>query len=370
MGGRVMTKEVFKELFNKIEAKEKKALTTIVNSSTSPELVGGKILVGEEGEPVTNLPSECLTVDELEQLVTSSLETLSRGGIDKYELELTEKEEDIEFIVESYLPNPRLIILGGGHVGQALYQFAKELDFELIIIDDRPSFANWDNFPEADRVICVGFADFLTKMEITGADYIVIATRGHRHDYTCLKQVLGSKAEYIGMLGSKRKVNEALGKLQEEGYSKEKMERINAPIGLKIGSETPPEISISILAEVIEKRRKGEQQGNYLIGKEVIEFLVTYQGEYDKLALATIIDTSGSTPRNSGAKMLVLPDGRTHGTIGGGCGESEVRQKALDVINGQLEPLIHTLKLSNEIAAKEGMVCGGKMEVFIEPIRL
>nr|WP_282706901.1 XdhC/CoxI family protein [Natroniella acetigena] len=344
-------------------------MVTITESSSIPELIGEKFLINEDDNSIIDFSSKLLAIDDLEKIVNKALEGLSKGEIEKHELELKENRESIEIVVEPYLPQPRLIILGGGHVGQALYNFAKELDFELIIVDDRPYFANWNLFSEAERVICIGFGEFLTKIEVKEADYIIIATRGHKHDYTCLKQVLDSKARYIGMLGSKRKVTSIFDKLQEEGYSQKVLERIKAPIGLDIGSETPEEIAISILAEVIKVRR--EEEGiNNIIGEEAIRFLSDYQGEYECLALATIIKTSGSTPRNTGSKMTILPDGRIFGTVGGGCGEAEVRQKALEVINGRLDSFVHNIDLSNELAAEEGMICGGKMEVFIERLIL
>ncbi|KXS45292.1 MAG: xanthine dehydrogenase accessory factor, partial [Candidatus Frackibacter sp. T328-2] len=189
----------------------------------------------------------------------------------------------------------------------------------------------------------------------------------HQHDFTCLQQVLNSEVAYIGMLGSKRRVYSIFNRLKEVGYSEEEIDKVKAPIGLDIGSETPAEIGVSILAEIIKVRRTVVQQNN-IAGEEAIRFLANYQGDYDTLALATIIKTSGSTPRKAGSKMVILPDGQIKGTIGGGCGESEVRQQALDMIRQQGEALIHTIKLSNDLAAEEGMVCGGRMEVFIEPV--
>ncbi|SJZ33518.1 XdhC/CoxI family protein [Selenihalanaerobacter shriftii] len=363
-----MTVNIFKELLTSVEAKERVALSTITKASDS-KLVGNKLLVKDNGNYLTNLPTDALSNDELDKLTDYTSSSLESGQIENLDLELEESKGSIEFVVEPYLPNPRLILFGGGHVGQSLYEFAKKLDFKLIVVDDRPSFANQKLFPEVKRVICTAFENVSAEIEINEADYIVIATRGHQHDYTCLKQVIKSKAKYIGMLGSKRRVYSIFNRLKEEDYSGNEIDQINAPIGLDIGSETPEEIGISILAEIIKIRRTGDQS-NTLIGEEAIELLADYQGGHDTLALATIIDTSGSTPRKAGSKMVVLPDGRTVGTIGGGCGEAEVRQKALDIINGQLDSLVHTNKLSNDVAAEEGMVCGGRMEVFIEAIQV
>ncbi len=304
------------ELLSNIEQKERTALTTIIEAEES-KLIGSKSLIKNDEQQFSDMLTNILNDDQLDKLIDSSLQVLSQGTMQSDELEFSENGQDVEIVVEPYYPNPRLIILGGGHVGQNLYQLAKELDFKIAVVDDRPSFANQHLFPSAEEVICAGFKDALTELKITESDYIVIATRGHQHDFTCLQQVLNSEVAYIGMLGSKRRVYSIFNRLKEVGYSEEEIDKVKAPIGLDIGSETPAEIGVSILAEIIKVRRTVVQQNN-IAGEEAIRFLANYQGDYDTLALATIIKTSGSTPRKAGSKMVILPDGQIKGTIGGG----------------------------------------------------
>ncbi|MCK8817588.1 XdhC family protein [Natroniella sulfidigena] len=357
-----MSIDIFSELLTSVEDKEKIALVTIIESS-NPELLGKKMLVKEDGDYLT--PTDiCLKENELDKVVNQAKEVLTGNELKVCQL----KSESLLFSVEPYKLNPRLIILGGGHIGQSLYQFAKELDFELVIVDDRPKFANKGLFPEADQVLCLDFKKLTAELEITQADYIVVATRGHRYDYDCLEQILDFNVRYIGMLGSQRKVKAIFDSLRETGYSEREINRVKAPIGIDIGSETVPEIAISILSEIIKVRRSEKDSGR--LGEEAIDFLADYQEEYDQLALATIIKTSGSTPRKPGAKLLILRDGRTVGTIGGGCGEAEVKQKALDLFHSSEQAISYQLNFSSDLAADEGMICGGKMDVFIEVINV
>lgn len=162
----------------------------------------------------------------------------------------------VELFIQQVAPPDSLLILGAGHVAQALVAVAGQLDFEVTVIDDRADFANPAKLPGA-RVICDSFDKALQQYSINGSTYIVIVTRGHRYDAECLRQVVGSPAAYIGMIGSRRRTRLLFQQLEEEGYPREELLRVKTPIGLDIGGETPGEIAVSIMAEVILKRRKG-----------------------------------------------------------------------------------------------------------------
>ncbi|MGM0471031.1 MAG: XdhC family protein [Bacillota bacterium] len=356
-----MTLQVYSELLDRIQDKEQMALVTVMNSQSKPGLNGQKLLIDSDGQVRMDFVADSLEDKELNEIVDSATAALQMGEIRQL------STSSLELLVEPFVPNSRLIIFGGGNVGEALYKFVKELDFEVVIVDDRASFANRKRFPEAEDVICTGFEDISTTLNVQESDYIVIATRGHKHDYDCLKQIINIPVHYIGMLGSQRRVIGIFDRLRNAGVAEEKIKQVHAPIGIDISSETPGEIAISILAEIIKVHRT-QKQVNNVVGEEALRFLADYDEDYEQLALATIINTSGSTPRHAGSKMVILPDGRTCGTIGGGCSEAEVRQKALEVIQGRLKPYVHTLDLSNDLAAEEGMVCGGRMEVYIESI--
>ncbi|SMB99586.1 xanthine dehydrogenase accessory factor [Thermanaeromonas toyohensis ToBE] len=165
----------------------------------------------------------------------------------------------VDVFLEPVLPEPHLLILGGGHVGQKVATLAKEVGYRVTVVDDRPEFANRQLFPQADEVICDSFASALDRISIDPSTYVVIVTRGHRHDYDCLRRVISSPAAYIGMIGSSRKVKGIMEGLAAEGVPRERLARVYAPIGLDIGAETPAEIAVSILAEIIQVYRQGKE---------------------------------------------------------------------------------------------------------------
>ncbi len=148
------------------------------------------------------------------------------------------------------------VILGGGHISQPLAQLLSMMDYEVRIVDDRLEFANQERFPWAKEVFCSGFEQALRQIEIDEKTAIFIVTRGHRHDLECLQAVLPSRAGYIGMIGSRRKVRAALSALEEEGFDRERLGQVYAPIGLDIGAQSPAEIAVSIAAEVMAVFRK------------------------------------------------------------------------------------------------------------------
>ncbi|AOQ24973.1 putative xanthine dehydrogenase subunit A [Moorella thermoacetica] len=167
------------------------------------------------------------------------------------------KGGNITLFLEPVLPEPRILILGGGHVGQQVAAAAKLVGYRVTVVDDRPDFANKALFPAADRIICAPFTTALQEIEINPSTFIVIVTRGHRYDYECLRAVIQAPAAYIGMIGSRRRVQGVRERLLEEGVDPQALARVHAPIGLDIGAETPAEIAISILAEIIRVYRRG-----------------------------------------------------------------------------------------------------------------
>ncbi|MEM6332045.1 MAG: XdhC/CoxI family protein [Planctomycetota bacterium] len=151
-------------------------------------------------------------------------------------------------------PTPRLTIAGAGHVGQALAHVARSAGFEITVIDDRADAASEARFPNADRIIAPIDAE-LRRTALGDNDYVVIVTRGHRHDGQALEAVVRSNARYIGLIGSRRKVIAIYESLMELGVTRDQLGRVHAPIGLRIGAVSPEEIAISIAAELIAIRR-------------------------------------------------------------------------------------------------------------------
>jgi xanthine dehydrogenase accessory factor len=272
-------------------------------------------------------------------------------------------------VTEPVLPRERLIVLGGGHIALALGEFATKCGFQVYVADDRPDFANSKRFPWACGVTCDTFENAIERFNITPYDYVVIITRGHTHDADCLRALLPRReSAYLGMIGSKRRVKGLLEMLAEEGYDKERLGRICTPIGLKIGSVTPEEISISILSQLIAYKRLPEYNmtGRYVNASDLELEMVEYLSQnHDPKAIVTVIGTKGSTPRGAGAKMAVSPTGEITGSIGGGCSESAVIMDAIDII-GTGRYKVVSIDMTGEVAESEGMVCGGIMYALIE----
>jgi xanthine dehydrogenase accessory factor len=278
------------------------------------------------------------------------------------------EEENQQILVEPFYPKERLIILGGGHIALPLVQYTSSVGFSVTVADDRPTFANEGRFPQADRVICETFDDCFDRLNLTEYDYVVVITRGHRHDTLCLRKLLSLKETvYLGMIGSKRRVEGVKELLIEEGYDAERIERICTPIGLKIGAITPEEIAISITAELI-RRKRLESNASRPVNRseydpEVLE-AIAGQGP-DTFSVVTVMSAKGSVPRGPGAKMIVYPDRSIAGSIGGGCSEAAVIWDAMSII-GTGGYKIMDIDLTGDVAESEGMVCGGIMKVLIE----
>lgn len=278
----------------------------------------------------------------------------------------SEDNEGNILIAEPYVPESRLIILGGGHIALPLAEFGAKCGFAVTVTDDRPAFANRQRFPLASNVFCESFERCFPLLNIDKSAFVVIVTRGHRHDMDCLRQVLKLDTAYTGMIGSRRRVQAIMGQLAVEGCPQEKLAAVCSPIGLDIGAVTPEEIAISILSQVIRHKRQSPNANWAQSDKEVLAEMEKAAGAEPR-ALVTVIETKGSVPREAGAKMILWPQGKTLGSIGGGCSESEVIKQAYDVIrNGGYK--IIDIDMTGDVAENEGMVCGGIMKVIVEQL--
>lgn len=358
-----MNTNAYKSLLDELDAGKKAVIVTIMKDKDSERKASPeKIVITEENLRV------CHSIDSLDGIIRQKTQLALESG----NIQFVKGQDTITHLMEPYFPEPRLIVLGGGHIAKPLVEFGARLGFLVTVIDDRPSFANAGRFPDAERVICESFEKCFNLFPVNESAYVVIVTRGHRHDLDCLRQVLNHHAAYIGMIGSKRRVQSVKEQLLSEGYSQEQLNKVNAPIGLDIGAVTPDEIAISIIAQVIRYRRfAGTVSGSISpskinwpeLDRAVLEELS--KGENDPKAVVTVISTKGSVPRKAGAKMLVWPYGKTLGSIGGGCSEGEIIHMARDIIrNGGYS--IHRIDMTDQIAEDEGMVCGGIMKVLIE----
>jgi xanthine dehydrogenase accessory factor len=170
----------------------------------------------------------------------------ARGGADSFEV-----------MVEVVEAPVTLLIIGGGHIGLSLATIGEHAGFSVAVMDDREMYANTERFPMADFVKAGDFKQMLAEFPISTNTYIVMVSRGHKQDETALRAVVNRGAGYVGMIGSKRRVSTVLRHLAEEGYPIEALERVYTPIGFDLGAETPEEIAVSIMAEIIAVRRGG-----------------------------------------------------------------------------------------------------------------
>jgi len=174
-------------------------------------------------------------------------------------LAIADADAKLEVFFEVLPAPPRLIVVGAGHIAVPLVRMAKVLDFHVTVIDDRLLYANRERFPDADDVLVGDMAQMLKEMTINSSCYIILITRGHAYDEPCLRVIMQNEAKYIGMIGSRRRIKACFQRFRDEGkVTEEAIERIYAPIGLDIATETPAEIALSILGEVIKVRRGGK----------------------------------------------------------------------------------------------------------------
>jgi xanthine dehydrogenase accessory factor len=171
---------------------------------------------------------------------------------------LTDPSGKVKLFLETWTPPATVLLFGAGHVSRPLCRLAKMAGFRVVVIDDREEFPTKARFPEADEWIVRSFEGGLNELPLGPDSYIVIITRGHLHDHQILRQVLKKPLGYLGMIGSRRKTEIIFEALRREGFSEEEIKTIHAPIGLAINAQTPEEIAISIIAELIQVRGEGQ----------------------------------------------------------------------------------------------------------------
>lgn len=229
------------------------AFGTVVEAPDSG-LLGAKRLIATDGTRLGTLGSEAM-----DELFTGH----AIAALEKNDARLwTEAESGITVFVEAMLPQIRLVVCGAGHVGAALTHFAAMCDFHVTVIDDRPEFANAENLPDAHEIIVGDLPTATASAAVGPLTYFVIVTRGHNHDESCLRAVVETDAGYIGMIGSRRKIKLIYDDLKELGIAESLFDRVQAPIGIDIASNTVPEIAVSIVAQLIQARNT-QKVGQY-----------------------------------------------------------------------------------------------------------
>ena len=262
----------------------------------------------------------------------------------------------------------KLVICGAGHVSMPIIALGKMLGFRVTVLEDRPSFADNARRAGADEVICENFVNGLSHAEGGTDSYFVVVTRGHRYDEICLGEILKKKYAYVGMMGSRARSAIVKRNLVELGFPKEQVEAVHTPIGLDISAESPEEIAVSIMGEII--AHKNSRKRSFSYPDEFLDELLKLEEEGRDAVLCTIVRRRGSAPREVGTKMIVRTDGQMIGTIGGGCMEAAVRTRALHMLrSGETQPQICNVNMTAADAEDEGMVCGGNIDVWLEVLR-
>jgi len=232
------------------------AATIIAVKGSSPRGVGTRMLVLADGTTMETIGGGALE----RRVIADALACLAAGvsRTERYELRPEGSRAlgmvcggEATVFLEVHVPDRTLVVLGAGHVGQKLCSFAKLLDFRVVVIDSREELVTPERFPRADRLICGDPARTAELTPIDESTHIVIVTHGHVHDKAALSSVIGSRAAYVGMIGSVAKVRTVFAELEQEGVARELFARVHAPIGLDIGAETPAELALCIMAEIL-----------------------------------------------------------------------------------------------------------------------
>jgi len=235
---------------------ESAALCTVVKSEGStPRHVGSKMLVYPDRKFTGTVGG-----GELEnRVIQAALESLQDGVAQTLHYTMADPSRGdpgvcggtVEVFVEPILPPALIVVIGAGHVGKAVAHLAKWLGFRVAVSDDRAEFCNPETIPNADAYYPVPMAELVNQLKVTRQTYLVITSRGSGVDAAGMPSLLDSEAAYIGVIGSKRRWLTTVKALKEKGVAEAKLAKVHSPIGLELNAETPEEIAVSIMAEIL-----------------------------------------------------------------------------------------------------------------------
>ncbi|MBM2826261.1 MAG: hypothetical protein HW403_325 [Dehalococcoidia bacterium] len=255
-----MYHEVLDAFLGAVQRNEAAALVTVIKNDAGGEPpLGAKMAVWPDGKVVGSLgrpelESE-IREDALDAIKNKTPQSVVYPKTNRRTLR-ARRQAPFEVYIEVVCP-PTLLVVGAGHIGGYVAQLGKMVGFEVVAIDDRPDFANEDRLPHADKVILGEFDQALDEYPIDENTYVVIVTRGHKQDELSLRHVVNSPAAYVGMIGSHRRASAVLRMVHQSGVPLDLISQVRSPIGLDIGAETPQEIAISIMAEILMARLGG-----------------------------------------------------------------------------------------------------------------
>ena len=252
--------DIYQELANTISKNERGVLVTVVATAGSvPRKAGAKMLIKEDGSFIGTVGGGSVehTVKE------KAMEIIKSGQPQLLHFDLSGKEENATMICggqmdvffEPIAAQETLYLFGAGHVARSTAAIGNMLGFRIVVIDPRPEYNNPQLLPDGDAFITDDFKQAFQKLDIEESAYIIIYTYAHTMDEECLHFALGTRAKYVGMIGSKKKVKEIKERLLKKGITQEQLDSVHTPIGLDISAETPAEIAVSIMAEIIKVKR-------------------------------------------------------------------------------------------------------------------
>lgn len=252
---------IFKKAFELEEKNETFVLVTLIETDGStPRNDSAKMIVTKEGKTYGTIGGGALEHVVLKE----SIRCITKGQSKILEYNLNSKDRDdlnmicggkAKVYIDVINSEPIILLLGGGHINYSISKYVDILNYKYIIVDNLKEMANIERFPNAFKIINKDFEEGINDLDITKQYSIVVATRGHEKDYECMKKVLKTDAGYIGMIGSKKKTKDTLNRLKKDGFS-EKLTMVHAPIGLDLGAETPEEIAVSIISEIMKSKNK------------------------------------------------------------------------------------------------------------------
>jgi xanthine dehydrogenase accessory factor len=256
-----MRRDVYEEILELRRAGRRAALATIIaRKGSTPRKDAAKMLIRDDGSISGTIGGGCTEAEVCREAL--AVMRSERSKLLSFDLTDDDAEDSgllcggtMEVYVEPILPDPELFIFGAGHIGQCTAAVATMLGFRVSVVDDRIKYANAERFPGA-RLYVQPWEEVPGTLPVNDASYLLIATRGHQYDLACLRYALSTPARYVGLLGSRRKTKLLFETLQKEGVDAAQFERVFAPVGLDIGSETPEEIAVSIAAELVAVRKK------------------------------------------------------------------------------------------------------------------
>ena len=261
-----MASDIFEEIVRLRRERVPAALATVVATrGSTPAKVPTRMLVTFQGRHSGTVGGGCVEAD----VIRAARDVIDTGQPKTLSFRLVGEEAErtgiacggiVDVMVEP-LEEPRVVIVGAGHVGQAVCSLAANVGLEVTVVDDRPDFANAEQFPDANELVVTELDDLGDAVKVGQRSAILIMTRGHAEDYAVLKWALDTPAASIGVLGSKAKRKRFIDDLTSEGYDRERIETVRMPIGLDLGAETVPEIAVSIIAQLIASRRGAHSDG-------------------------------------------------------------------------------------------------------------